>query len=250
MEANNYCDAKIQRIDRISTGSKRLDDILGGGIETKALTEFYGETGSGKTQLCHTLCVMTVQDKSEAGITRKVIYIDTQGKFRPERIASIAISRGFNADEVLSNILYERTITSSQQDFIIERVQTLMDKDSSIKQIVDSVISNYRAEFSKVHKLSERQKKLYRIMCGLSGLAQRYNIAVVVTNQVNFSGHSGAASPSGGSIMARVITYRISLKRLRNNSHKIAAKIVSSPYHPENGIYMMINEQGIDDVLQ
>lgn len=145
MEANNYCDAKIQRIDRISTGSKRLDDILGGGIETKALTEFYGETGSGKTQLCHTLCVMTVQDKSEAGITRKVIYIDTQGKFRPERIASIAISRGFNADEVLSNILYERTITSSQQDFIIERVQTLMDKDSSIKQIVDSVISNYRA---------------------------------------------------------------------------------------------------------
>jgi DNA repair protein RadA len=96
------------RIKRISTGSKSLDDILGGGIETKALTEFYGETGSGKTQLCHTLCIMATQHKCEDGIPGKAIYVDTEGKFRPERIASIATSRGFNTDEVLSNILYER----------------------------------------------------------------------------------------------------------------------------------------------
>jgi DNA repair protein RadA len=131
------------RINRISTGSKSLDDILGGGIEPKALTEFYGETGSGKTQLCHTLCVMAVQDESEAGISSKAIYIDTEGKFRLERIASIAISRGFNANHVLSNILYERAMTTPQQDFIIGRVQSLIDKDNSIKLlIIDSVTSN------------------------------------------------------------------------------------------------------------
>jgi DNA repair protein RadA len=235
---------------RISTGSKSLDNILGGGIESKAITELYGETGSGKTQLCHTLCVMATQDKSEYGITSKAIYIDTEGKFRPERIASIAISRGFNVDEVLSNILYERAVSASQQGFIIERAQSLMDKDNSIiLLIVDSVISNYRAEYSKVSMLPERQKKLYKFMCDLSGLAQRYNIAAVVTNQVNFSGNSGAANPSGGRIIAHASTYHISLKLLPNNSHKIAAKIIASPYHPENDVCITINEKGIDDVL-
>ena len=47
-----------KRKDRISTGSKSFDDLLGGGIETKAVTEVYGEFGTGKTQLCHTLCLM------------------------------------------------------------------------------------------------------------------------------------------------------------------------------------------------
>jgi DNA repair protein RadA len=229
-------------IDRISTGSKSLDDILCGGIETKALTEFYGEPSFGKTQLCHTLCVTATQDKH--GITGKAIYVDTEGKFRPERIASIAASRGFNSDKVLSNILCVRTMTSPQQDFIIDKVQLLIEKDNDIKLlIVDSVTNNYRAE---VHKLSDRQKKLYKFMSCLTGIAQKYSIAVVITNQVNFSGRLGTANPSGGSIMAHASTYRIHLRRLYNN--RIAAKIVSSPYHTENGTYLMINERGMDDM--
>jgi DNA repair protein RadA len=247
MEPNTYHDAKVKCIERISTGSKSLDDILGGGIETKAVTEFYGETGSGKTQVCHTLCVMAAQDESEDSVASKAIYIDSQGKFRPERIASIATSRGFIANQILSNIVCKRTMTAPQQESIIETVQSLMDKYDSIKLlIIDSVISNYRSEFSRLN-LSERQKKLYKFMCSLSSVAQSYNIAIVVTNQVNFSGHLGTARTSGGSIMARASNYRVSLKRLRN---KIAAKIVSSPYHPENGTYMMINEKGIDDIPQ
>lgn len=239
----NYYGNAARRIERISTGSKSLDDILGGGIETKALTEVYGETGSGKTQLCHTLCVMATQDKSEHDVASKAIYIDTEGKFRPERIASITTSREFNADQVLSNILCVRTMTSPQQDLTIDRVQSLIEKDNDIKLlIVDSVTNNYRAE---VHELSDRQKKLYKFMSCLSRIAQKYSIAVVITNQVNFSGRLGAANPSGGSIMVHTSTYRISLKRLRD---KVVAKIVSSPYHPENVIQMMINENGIDDV--
>src|SRR5881628_233159 len=81
-----------RRRDRISTGSKSFDDLLAGGIETKAVTEVYGEFGTGKTQLCHTLCVMVQQDKLAGGLAAKALYIDTENTFRPERIVSISRS--------------------------------------------------------------------------------------------------------------------------------------------------------------
>lgn len=193
---------------------------------------------------------MAAQDKSEGGISGKAIYIDTQGKFRPERIAAIAKSRGFDIRHTLSNVSCAKTMSTHQQELAIENIQSRLDKDSSIKLlIVDSVISNYRPGFSKEDKPSERRKKLYKFMGSLSALAQRYNIEVVITNQINFSDHSGAATPTGGSIVGQASTYRISLKRLPNNFHKIAIKIVSSLYHRENGTYLMINEKGIDDIL-
>ena len=71
--------------DRISTGSKSFDDLLGGGLETKAVTEVYGEFGTGKTQLCHTLCVLVQRDRLAGGLGAKALYIDTENTFRPER---------------------------------------------------------------------------------------------------------------------------------------------------------------------
>jgi RecA/RadA recombinase len=64
---------------------------------------------------------MTIRSKSGS----KAIYVDTEGKLRPETIASIASSRGFNVHEVLSNIIYERIMTSVQQDFGIWRLHLL-----------------------------------------------------------------------------------------------------------------------------
>jgi RecA/RadA recombinase len=66
-------------MQRISTGSKSLDNLLCGGIETKTVTEFYGEYNSGKTQICHTLCTMAPRDKSQGGISGKSLYVDTEG---------------------------------------------------------------------------------------------------------------------------------------------------------------------------
>ena len=79
---------------RCSTGSKSLDELLLGGIETQAVTEFYGEFGSGKSQICHTLCATASRPMNEKGLDGSVIYIDTEGTFRPERLQQIAESRG------------------------------------------------------------------------------------------------------------------------------------------------------------
>jgi DNA repair protein RadA len=234
---------------RISTGSKNLDNLLCGGIESKALTEFYGATRSGKTQICHTLCVMVAQNNSEKGVSLKSIYIDTEGKFRPERITGIAKSRGFEANTILSNILCAKAIGVRQQELAIKKIPVQLDKDKSIKLlIIDSVTSNYRAENSRMNELPERQKKLYKFMRSLSSITHSFDIATVVTNQVNFLLRSGLANPCGGKIIADASDYRVSLKRIRNEPNKVVAKITASTYHPENETYIIINKKGIDDV--
>ena len=77
---------------RCSTGSTALDELLLGGIETQAVTEFYGEFGSGKSQICHTLCAVAKQPVGSGGLDSRTIYIDTEGTFRPERIQEIGKS--------------------------------------------------------------------------------------------------------------------------------------------------------------
>src|SRR5215469_12836837 len=93
--ARNHYYNRLDSIERISTGgSRNIDDLLCGGVETKAVTEFYGAPGSGKTQLCYTMCALVPQDESDGGVRGKSIYMDTEGKFRPKRIAQIGKARG------------------------------------------------------------------------------------------------------------------------------------------------------------
>ncbi len=87
---------KRKSLLRCSTGSSTLDELLLGGIETQAVTEFYGEFGSGKSQICHTLCAIARQPIESGGLDSSTIYIDTEGTFRPERVQEIARARGFD----------------------------------------------------------------------------------------------------------------------------------------------------------
>lgn len=241
---NNDCSSR-SKILRISTGANTLDELLLGGIETHAITEFFGASGTGKTQICHTLAVMATR----VGIESNVIFVDTQGTFRPERIVCIADARSFNTYYALSNIVYRTVTTSYEQEFIIENIQSLIDSYKNIRLLViDSVIGNYRAEYRGAYMLSKRQQKLYHFMHKLSSIAQSNGIAVVVTNQVNSTGHRSCGdNPAGGSIMTHAATYRIHLRRLHSNPIKIAARIVKSSYHPENEAYFILGWKGVED---
>ncbi|RLE70037.1 MAG: DNA repair and recombination protein RadA, partial [Thermoprotei archaeon] len=94
-----------KRIAYISTGVRALDDLLEGGVETRAITELIGEFGAGKTQLCHQLAVMVQLPREEGGLGARALYIDTEGTFRPERVISIARYRGLDPEEALENIV-------------------------------------------------------------------------------------------------------------------------------------------------
>jgi DNA repair protein RadA len=179
-------------VERISTGSRNIDDLLGGGVETKAVTEFYGAPGSGKTQLCHTMCALVPQDKSDEGVCAKSIYIDTERTFREERITSIATARGFEPNMILDNVIILEAQDSQTQERIMGDIDSLLtDKNERVKLlVVDSPITHYRSEYIGRENLPKRQQKLYAFMHRLVKVAHTYNIAVVVTNHINTTPNS------------------------------------------------------------
>ncbi|HEY7734655.1 MAG TPA: DNA repair and recombination protein RadA [Nitrososphaera sp.] len=233
--------------DRISTGSSSFDDLLGGGVETRAVTEVYGEFGTGKTQLCHTLCVMVQQDRKAGGLSGKAIYIDTENTFRPERIASIAQARGLDPRQALENIIVAKAYNSAHQELIIEETGPVIEAKGVRLVIVDSAVAHYRAEFLGRATLSERQQRLNKVMHILVRMSETYGVAVLVTNQIQSSPDAifgDPARPTGGNVVAHTSTYRIYLKRSGKNR---IARMVDSPYHAEREILFMLADRGISD---
>ena len=234
-------------IERISTGSKNLDDLLAGGIETQALTEFYGEFGSGKTQICHTLCIMAQQPKDLGGLHGKVIYIDTENTFRPERIVGIAESRNCDPVAILDGIIVAKAYNSSHQELIMNDLgQQVREHDVKLV-IVDSAVAHYRAEYLGRGTLSERQQRLNKFMHVLVRAAEIYNLAVVATNQVQSSPDAFFGDPTratGGHVVAHTSTYRIYIRKAGKNR---VARMVDSPYHAEREAVFILNERGVDD---
>ena len=235
-------------IERISTGVKSLDPLFNGGIETQAVTEFYGEFGSGKTQVCHTLCVMVQLPKEQGGLDAGAIYVDTENTFRPERIAGIAEARGLDPDQILSRITVAKAYNSSHQELIVGELGSVLDKQKIKIVIVDSAVAHFRAEFLGRGTLADRQQKLNRFMHMLTRTSEARNLAVVVTNQVQatpdaFFGDPN--KPTGGHVVGHTSTYRIYLRKAGKNR---IARMVDSPYHPDQEAAFMLGSKGVDDV--
>ena len=234
-------------IGKITTGTECLDGLLAGGVETQALTEVYGEFGCGKTQLCHTLCVMVQKAAGEGGLGGGVLYIDTENTFRPERIVSIAKANGMDPDRVLDNIIVARAYNSAHQTLIMEEAGTII-RESNIKLLVaDSAVGLFRSEYLGRGTLSVRQQRLNHFVHLLVRTAEAYNCAAVATNQVMSSPDvffGDPTKPIGGNVVAHTSTYRIYLKKA---GKKRIARMVDSPHHPEEEVNFAISEAGIID---
>jgi DNA repair protein RadA len=239
---------KRKNIGKISTGSKNFDFLLGGGIETKSITEVCGEYGTGKTQLCHTACVTVQQDYSNGGLKGNALYVDTENTFRPERIETISKLRKLDSFKILDNVVVAKAYSSSHHELILSEAGKVIDSHNIKLLIIDSIISLYRSEFIGLSALSERQQRLNKLVHTVMRIAETFEIAVLLTNQVQsspdsmFSGNSFKAA--GGNVMAHSSTYRIFLRRSGRNR---IARMVDSPYHPESEIVFTIDNNGITD---
>ena len=235
-------------IGKITTGSKALDELLGGGIETKTITEFYGEYGSGKTQICHQLSVNVQLPPERGGLSGRAVYIDTEGTFRWERIEAMARALGLNPDVAMDNIYYIRAYNSDHQMSIIEELFSFVPKNNVKLVVIDSATSHFRAEYPGREHLAERQQKLNAHLHQLLRLAEAYNIAVVVTNQVMARPDVFYGDPTvavGGHVLAHVPGVRVHLKKARGN--KRIARVVDAPHLPEGEAVFAITEEGIRD---
>ena len=185
MDASEYA-KKREDINFITTGSKNIDNLLGGkGVESKSITEVFGAFGSGKTQIALSLAVNVQIPKEKGGANGKAVYIDTEGTFRPERVRQYAEGIGANPEKVLKNIFVARAFNSDHQILLIEKINEMVKNGEPIKiVIVDSLTAHFRAEYSGRGMLADRQQRLNRYLHDLMKLAEQRNIAIFVTNQV------------------------------------------------------------------
>ncbi len=236
---------KRQTITRISTGSSAFDAMLGGGFETGAITECYGEFGSGKTQIGHMLAVNIMKADPEA----VVVYVDTENTFRPERIEQLAKGAGIDVADALKRIQVARAYNSDHQMLLAEKVDELVSKGMKVKLLViDSLTAHFRAEFVGRGTLAERQQKLNKHMHMLLKVGDKHNLCVYVTNQVMAKPDQFFGDPTqaiGGHIVAHASTYRIYLRKGKKGSR--VAKLVDSPNFPEAECAFFVKEGGVED---
>ena len=243
-------EVKMERatVKKITTGSRNLDNLLGGGIETKQITEFFGEYGTGKTQICHQLVVNVQLPPEKGGLSAKAIYIDAEGTFRWERIEAMAKGAGLDPDEAMKNIYYIRAINSDHQISIVNDIMDLIPKENVKVVIVDSVTGHFRAEYPGRENLAVRQQKLNKHLHQLQRIAEVYDVAVVVTNQVMARPDVFYGDPTqavGGHVLAHAPGIRVQLRRSRGN--KRIARVVDAPHLPEGEAVFAITEVGIRD---
>ncbi|KAI9711623.1 MAG: RecA recombinase Rhp51 [Candelaria pacifica] len=235
----------------ITTGSKQLDTLLAGGIETGSITEIFGEFRTGKSQICHTLAVTCQLPFDMGGGEGKCLYIDTEGTFRPVRLLAVAGRYGLSGEEVLDNVAYARAYNSDHQLQLLNQASQMMCETRFSLLIVDSATSLYRTDFMGRGELSSRQTHLAKFMRTIQRLADEFGIAVVITNQVVAQVDGGAMfnpdpkKPIGGNIIAHASTTRLSLKKGRGETR--ICKIYDSPCLPESDCLFAINEDGIGD---
>jgi len=239
-----------QSVLRLTTGSRMLDKLLDGGIESQSITEFYGEFGSGKSQICHQLCVNVQLPPERGGVGGAALYIDTENTFRTERIFQMAKNLGLDPEEAIKNIIFAEAYTSDHQMFLLENADKVIKENGVRLIIVDSLTSHFRSEYLGREMLAERQQKLNKHLHRLIRLARAFNAVAVVTNQVMsmpdvFFG--SAIHPVGGHIVAHTSHTRVFLRKSARGPVRIA-RLVSSPHLPEGEGVFIISERGIEDV--
>ena len=239
-----------QNILRLTTGSRELDELLGGGLETQTITELYGEYGSGKSQVCHQLCVNVQLPPERGGLSGGALYIDTENTFRTERIVQMAEHLDSDPEEVAKNIIFAEAYTSDHQTFLVENADEVVKKNNIRLIIVDSLTSHFRSEYLGREMLAERQQKLNKHMHKLIRLARAFNAVAVVTNQVMAKPDAffgDAVHPVGGHIVAHTSHTRVFLRKSARGPVRVA-RLVSSPYLPEGESVFRITEHGIEDL--
>ena len=225
-----------------------IDELLGGGFETQALVEVYGEFGSGKTQIGHQLAVNCTMPVEEGGFDGDVFYIDTEDTFRPERITQMARGHGLDPEKVLERIYVARAYNTAHQMLLAEEIKR-MSKGLKVKMIiVDSLTSHFRAEYIGRGMLANRQQKLNRHLKDLKQLADINNALVLVTNQVHSKPDAmwgDPTKPVGGHVLAHASTFRLYLRKAKGGRR--IARLVDSPNLPDGECVYQVTEEGLRD---
>jgi len=234
----------------ISTGSENLDGLLGGGIGVEYLTEAYGLSSSGKTQLATQLAVNAQLSEDEGGAENgnQVIFIDVEETFRADRIRDMAEANGQDPDEVLQNIHVTRPTDLSDQELAVQEARQL-DLDDVALIVIDSLVGHVRAEFEGRENYGERADRIGNMLSDLQKMANGdtgHSIAVFYTNQAGKDPAVQYGDPVyayGPSTLEHRSSFRLRLSDRQGKGYN--ALLVDSPNMPQRDVYYDIFREGI-----
>lgn len=240
-KATSYEEAAKTRV-KLTSGSKAFDELLGGGFETGSISELAGENGCGKTQIAHQLAINCVKY-----LDQDVIWIDTEGTFRFNRIVQIAEALDIDPNAVLSRITVGRAYNSEHQMALTEEALTMVPNVGLI--IIDSLISHFRSEFAGRATLAERQQLIGKHLSFIAKQTEILNCVGIVTNQVSakpdamFFGDPN--KPTGGNIVGHTVTTRLMIRK--GKATKRTATLTKNPELPDGKIVFAITTEGVRD---
>ncbi len=264
-----------EQIGKLSWLVDEVDDLLGGGVETQSITEVYGEFGAGKSQVTHQLAVNVQLPPEHGGLGGSAIFIDTEDTFRPERIDDMVrglpddaidalldqrdIEGGPNdeaaltalTESVLDQIHVAKAFNSNHQILLAEKAEEIasesQDDEYPVRLLcVDSLTAHFRAEYVGRGELAERQQKLNKHLHDLMRVGDLNNTAVIVTNQVASNPDSFFGDPTqpiGGNILGHTSTFRIYLRKSKNN--KRIVRLVDAPNLADGEAVMRVEPEGL-----
>ncbi len=234
--------SRHKSVKRITTGCECLDSLLDGGIRTQALTEIYGNSGCGRTQLCMQL--MVTAQLSDENVS--VVYINTENSFRPERVAKIAERVGLEPEGVLKNVHVARAFNAHHQMLLVDDARKLAEKlkkeGRPVRLImVDSLATYFKSEYVGRETLADRQQKLNRHLHDLRKFGELYNAAVVFTN---LKERGNKMKSFGGVITSHEADYRIYMRRIGRTDLRIV-ELIEGLHSPPGKAKIRIADDGI-----
>ena len=269
-----------EQIGKLTWGVSEVDELLGGGVETQSITEVYGEFGSGKSQVTHQLAVNVQLPSEHGGLEGSAIFVDSEDTFRPERIDDMVrglpdevirdtmvlhevVEEAEDADPdddalltelmeaILDKIHVAKAFNSNHQILLAEKAQEIasesQDEEFPVRLLcVDSLTAHFRAEYVGRGELAERQQKLNKHLHDLMRVGDLNNTAVVVTNQVASNPDSFFGDPTqpiGGNILGHTSTFRIYLRKSKNN--KRIVRLVDAPNLADGEAVMRVSGDGL-----
>ena len=225
-------------LGKLSTGSAGMDRLLGGGYEEGKMTEVFGRSNTGKTQLAMQATVMA------AAQGWRSVYVDTESTFRPERVVQMAESRGLDAQAALDSVYSLRARDVEAQSHVLERMVDDPRVSSAKVVVVDTVTKNFTLEFPGRERTGRRQGALGVYLNRIAIDAYLRKRVVILTNRVASITRNEVSQEVdvGGLTLGRFVSKSIRLMREDGN---VFAK-VEFPRSAAQAIECQLSKSGFE----
>ena len=238
----------------LNTGSKNFDDVLGGGFNSLTKYLIFGENKTGKTQLCHQLCVQAYIQFSKIFEDQKqkrqfIYYFDTENTFRPERIKELLLNSDIEYKEVLKKILVSKIMSNSALMLSLKEFENFIKLNPISILIIDTINNHYNSELANMGRSPYNARKTFiKILEKINQFTKDYNLITITTAQVisNLNRDSSIrVLPSGGQLLNQYFSEYLYLDYKEQDKRYV--QLVNSLKLPERRLLYKITSYGIQD---